>query len=213
MFPLCFCLSVFFPHRECDRSEDEHLCDKFWTCVGHRHGECFSSPPPVFNHQRESSDTRRSSILVVLVRLIKKKKKEKCTGGGLSISDGWQISFLFSICRTIRFLFSGRIANIWCLLSLIFPVLYLQKPWCVFRSRQSNVLLLKGFFFCLIFAGTLQEKKAGVRDLQSEYFLQSVAASAVSCNDVESLYCQWQGCLESLFPKKKYLRAKVSHNT
>lgn len=77
MFPLCFCLSVFFPHRECDRSEDEHLCDKFWTCVGHRHGECFSSPPPVFNHQRESSDTRRSSILVVSVRLIKKKKKRK----------------------------------------------------------------------------------------------------------------------------------------
>lgn len=94
--------------------------------------------------------------LLVWLWLKKKKRKKKCAGRGLSVSDWWQISLLFSICRTIRFLFSGRIANIWCLLSLIFPVLSMWRPWCVLGSWQSNVLSLKGFFlFFLSFAGTL----------------------------------------------------------
>lgn len=69
----------FFPHRVRDRSEDKHLCDEFRACVGHRHGECFSSTPPVFNHQRESSDTSRSSIFTASSRftLIKKKREKK----------------------------------------------------------------------------------------------------------------------------------------
>lgn len=79
MSPPCFCLSVLFPHRERDRSEDKHLRDEFRACVGHRHGECFSSTPPVFNHQRESSDTSGSSILAPSTRLtlIKEKKRKK----------------------------------------------------------------------------------------------------------------------------------------
>lgn len=28
--------------RECDRSEDKHLCDEFWASVRHRHGEYYS---------------------------------------------------------------------------------------------------------------------------------------------------------------------------
>lgn len=210
MSPPCFCLSVLFPHRERDRSEDKHLRDEFRACVGHRHGECFSSTPPVFNHQRESSDTSGSSILAPSNRLtlIKKKKggKKKCAGRGLSISDWWQISLLFSICRTIRFLFSGRIANIWCLLSLIFPVFSMWKPWCVLSSWQSNVLSLKGFFFSFLALQELCKKKKKKEASIRIFFhkvLEAESADTVTSRDVESSNCRHLRVLFWIYPLKK----------
>lgn len=51
--------------RECDRSEDKHLCDEFWAGVRYRHGECVSPlPPPHFNQHCESADTSRSSVCI-----------------------------------------------------------------------------------------------------------------------------------------------------